>query len=160
VGDLWRQGDLRVVHEHLAAAGARTFLGALCEVPAPEGSPLLIATTLPGQMHEIGALMVAATAASEGWRALYAGPNLPAEEVALAVRSHEDCRVLALSFVFPPGDALLAAEVRRLGELLTDDIIILAGGHAAEDYADELESIGARRVQNLQEMRVVLEEIR
>ncbi len=88
VGALWRNGELRVVHEHLAAAGARTFLGALCEVPSPAAAPLLMSTTLPGQMHEIGALMVAATAASEGWRVLYVGPNLPVEEVAQAVRSH------------------------------------------------------------------------
>ncbi len=160
VGELWRQGELRVVHEHLAAAGARTFLGALYEIPAPDAAPLLLSTTLPGQMHEIGALMVAATAASEGWRALYAGPNLPAEEVALAVRSHENCRVLALSFVFPPDDALLTAQVRLLGEFLPKNITVLAGGRAAEHYADELQAIGARRVHNLQELRGELEKLR
>ena len=160
VGELWRKGELRVVNEHLAAAGARTFLGALCEVPLPDSAPLLLSTTLPGQMHEIGALMVAATAASEGWRALYAGPNLPAEEVALAVRSHPNCRVLALSFVFPPDDALLVEQVQRLGQFLPEGITVLAGGRAAEDYAAELDIIGARRMKNLQELRHTLEEMR
>lgn len=160
VGAMWRSGELRVVHEHLAAAGARSFLGSFCELPAPMGAPLLMATTLPGQMHEIGALMVAATAASEGWRALYAGANLPAEEIVLAMRAHEGCRVIALSFIFPPDDPNVAAEVRRLGEFLPTGVQVLAGGRAAENYAEPLNSIGARRVANLRELRSTLEELR
>jgi methanogenic corrinoid protein MtbC1 len=160
VGDLWRRGELRVVHEHLAAAGARSFLGALTEIASAAPAPLLISTTLPGQLHEIGAMMVAATAASEGWRALYLGPDLPPEEVAAAVREQPACRVLALSFVFPPDDDQLPTEVRRLGEFLPENLTILAGGRAIENYAAELDAIGAQRVPDLQALRGALEELR
>lgn len=160
VGDLWRRGDLRVVHEHLAAAGARSFLGALTEIAAAAPAPLLISTTLPGQMHEIGAMMVAATAASEGWRAIYLGPDLPPEEIAAAVREQPACRVLALSFVFPPDDQHLPAEVKRLGEFLPSGLTLIAGGRAVENYAAELDTLGARRVPDLQALRSALEELR
>ena len=166
VGDLWRRGDLRVVHEHLAAAGARSFLGALTEMAPAASAPLLLSTTLPGQVHEIGAMMVAATAASEGWRALYLGPDLPPEEIVAAVREQPSCRVLALSFVFPPDDESMPNELRRLseflrlGESLPENITVIAGGRAVESYVTELDALGARRVPGLQALRTVLEELR
>ena len=166
VGDLWRKGDLRVVHEHLAAAGARSFLGALTEMAPAASAPLLLSTTLPGQMHEIGAMMVAATAASEGWRAIYLGPDLPPEEIVAAVRDQPTCRVLALSFVFPPDDDRMPNELRRLsdflrvGEFLPQGLTVVAGGRAVENYATELDALRARRVPTLQALRSALEELR
>ncbi len=162
VGERWRAGTMRVAHEHLAASAARTFLGALLEALVPADAPLLLATTLEGQTHEIGALMAAATAASEGWRTLYLGPNLPAEEVGAAVRAHANYGVcaLALSFVYPSDDVRLELEVRRLGEFLPPRFPVFAGGRAAAGYAAALDAIGARRVADLQELRHVLEELR
>jgi MerR family transcriptional regulator, light-induced transcriptional regulator len=159
-GEMWRNGTLRIVHEHLASAGARSFLGALMETPVAENAPLLLVTTPVGQVHEIGALMAAATAVSEGWRALYLGPSLPAEEVALAVRSHDGARALALSFVYPPDDLHIAGEIKRLGEFLPKGFSVIAGGRAAGEYAAELDAIGARRVGDLQELRAALEVLR
>jgi methanogenic corrinoid protein MtbC1/transposase-like protein len=166
IGDLWRRGELRVMHEHLAAAGARSFLSALTEMTPAAPAPLLLSTTLPGQMHEIGAMLVAATAASEGWRAIYLGPDLPPEEVVAAVRDQPSCRVLALSFVFPPDDERLPAELCRLGdflrldESLPENLVVIAGGRSVENYAAELDALSARRVPDLQALRTALEELR
>ena len=162
LGERWRAGTMRVAHEHLAASVTRTFLGAFLEAPASAEAPLLLATTLEGQTHEIGALMAAATATSEGWRALYLGPNMPAEEIGAAVRAHEKTSLcaLALSFVYPPDDARLEAEVRRLGDFLPSGFAIFAGGRAAAGYGAALDAIGAHRVANLQELRHALEALR
>lgn len=160
IGEMWRSGELRIVHEHLAAAVARSYLGALLEAPVPENAPLLLVTTLTGQTHEIGALMAAATAVSEGWRALYLGPNLPAEEIALAARSHQGAHTLALSFVYPSDDKHGASQIHQLGEFLPPGFSIIAGGRATDGYAAALDSIGARRVHDLQQFRTALEELR
>jgi DNA-binding transcriptional MerR regulator/methylmalonyl-CoA mutase cobalamin-binding subunit len=162
MGERWRTGTMRVAHEHLAATTTRTFLGALLEAQVPAEAPMLIATTLPGQTHEIGALMAAATAASEGWRTLYLGPNLPAEEIAAAAHVHaaKGARALALSFVYPPDDAILENELRRLGEFLPQGFCVIAGGSAADGYAAVLDDIGAQRVSDLQDLRRVLEQLR
>lgn len=162
LGERWRSGEMRVAHEHLAASAARTFLGAFLEGSVSAEAPLLVATTLEGQTHEIGALMAGATASSEGWRVLYPGPNLPAEEIGAVVRAHEKngLRALALSFVYPPDDSRLEDEVRRLGEFLPPGLPIFAGGRAVQSYAAALDAIGARRMADLQELRHALEELR
>ena len=49
IGDLWRDGALRIMHEHLASAIVRTLLGGLA-TPASLSpiAPHIIITTLPG----------------------------------------------------------------------------------------------------------------
>src|SRR5215218_3264004 len=69
VGELWHQGEMRPTHEHVASAVVGSFLGGMYHaVDTPATAPHLIATTPPRQRHELGALMVAAVAAGEGWR--------------------------------------------------------------------------------------------
>ena len=85
IGELWREGTLRIMHEHLASAIVRSLLGSLVTTAgAPPTAPYLIVTTPAGQLHEIGALIIASVASTEGWRVTYLGPNLPAEDMAAA----------------------------------------------------------------------------
>ena len=85
IGDRWHEGTLRVAHEHLASAVVRTSLGSLSRGFGPSPSdPALVVATPSGQLHELGALVVATTAASNGWHVTYLGPSLPAEDIAAA----------------------------------------------------------------------------
>ncbi|HEU4403495.1 MAG TPA: B12-binding domain-containing protein, partial [Candidatus Polarisedimenticolia bacterium] len=161
VGDLWRGGKLRVAHEHVATAVARTFAGNLTSAISalPETAPCLIVTTPSGQVHEFGALFVAATAVSEGWRGIYLGPGLPAEEIALVAR-HKMARAVALSIVYPADDPRLAEELKKLRGLLPEKLSILAGGAAAPAYGKAIGSIKGRLVPDLPSLRVILESLR
>ncbi|MFH1998638.1 MAG: MerR family transcriptional regulator, partial [Planctomycetota bacterium] len=101
VGDLWHKGTLRIANEHFATSVVRSFLGHMSDSDhLPENAPCLVVTTPPGQVHEMGALIVATSAFSLGWRALYLGPNLPAEEICSAVGKNH-ARAVALSIVYP-----------------------------------------------------------
>jgi methylmalonyl-CoA mutase cobalamin-binding domain/chain len=120
---------------------------------------MVVVTTPPGQVHEIGALMVAATATSEGWRVVYLGANLPTEEIAAAVL-HSNARALALSIVYPVDDTRLPDELRRLDRVLPPHVTVLAGGRAIEEYAAVLDEIGAVAVHSLMELRLELEQLR
>jgi DNA-binding transcriptional MerR regulator/methylmalonyl-CoA mutase cobalamin-binding subunit len=161
IGDLWREGSLRVAHEHLASAVVRTFLGnnirGSGEISA--SAPNLIAATPAGQVHELGALIVAVTAASEGWQVTYLGPNLPAEEIAGAAQQNET-RVVALSLVYPADDPRLREELRKLRRYLAEEVILLVGGRAAGSYSDILGEIGAVRLNDMPSLRVKLESLR
>jgi methanogenic corrinoid protein MtbC1 len=161
VGVLWREGKLRVAHEHVATAVARTFVGNLTFAISalPETAPCLIVTTPSGQAHELGALFVAATAVSEGWRGIYLGTSLPAEEIALAARQ-KMARAVALSIVYPADDPHLAEELMKLRGLLPEKLPILAGGAAAPAYGKAIGSIKGKLVPDLQSLRVVLESLR
>jgi DNA-binding transcriptional MerR regulator/methylmalonyl-CoA mutase cobalamin-binding subunit len=158
IGEQWKQGSLRPFHEHMASAVVRSFLGAvLGEVSCL--APVFLAATPARQRHELGALLATAAAAAEGWQVLYLGPDLPPEEIAAAAL-HQDARVVALSLVYPPDDALLREELRRLRRLLGSGIEVIAGGRAAAAYADVLREIGALRLDDLRALRHHLEEVR
>jgi methanogenic corrinoid protein MtbC1 len=161
VGDAWRDGTLRVAHEHMAAAMVRTFVGNMNGgFPHSPEAPNLVVTTPAGQLHELGALLVATTAVSEGWRVTYLGPNLPADEMASAVEQ-SGARALALSIVYPPDDPHLKDELKHLARLLANDSVsLLVGGRGVDGYADVLEEIGAESIPNLDELRTKLQSLR
>ena len=117
VGERWRRGVLRIAQEHLATAVIRTFLaGIMQRARVDEQAPNLVVATPTGQLHEIGALLAAAAAATEGWRVTYLGSNLPSEEIA-ATALHSGARAIALSIVFPDDDLRLPQEVAQLRPL-------------------------------------------
>jgi DNA-binding transcriptional MerR regulator/methylmalonyl-CoA mutase cobalamin-binding subunit len=159
VGERWREGTLRPVHGQLASAVLRRVLDRFSEAAAPPGAPELVVATPAGQMHELGALLVAATAAAEGWAVTFIGTSLPAEDIADAVRV-TGAPALALSIVHPSGDRALADELRTLASRLPSATLVLVGGAAAPSYAPTIDAIGAERLANLAELRVRLRAIR
>ena len=158
VGEMWSEGTLRVADEHLATSVIRTFLGTLqFSNRAPQGAPMLVATTPAGQWHEIGALLASLTAQSAGWNTLYMGPNLPAEEIAGAAITHSASAV-ALSIIYPGDDSLLSTELYKIQRALPA-IPLLIGGRAAAHYKSTIEEIGAQYVGHLALMPEMLSKI-
>lgn len=156
IGELWRQGVLRPAHEHLATAVVKTLLCGLQGASrTPRSAPCLAVATPAGQFHELGALLVAATAAAEGWHVLYLGPNLPAEEIAQVARE-VGARAVALSLTYPADDPRLGDELEDLRRRLEGGIALIVGGQAAEPYTPALERIGALRPADLGGLRDVL----
>lgn len=160
IGQAWQEGTLRVAQEHLTTAILRTFLGSMVTPgqTAPPG-PFLVATTPAGQMHELGALTSAVAAASEGWRTVYLGPNLPAEEIARAALQ-DRARAVALSIIHPADDPRLGPELLKLRRGLGNGVAIIVGGRAASGYDDILNEIGAARLPDLRALRARLEGLR
>jgi MerR family transcriptional regulator, light-induced transcriptional regulator len=160
IGDCWRGGALTAAHEHFATVVIRMFLGqATKPFAASEASPVLVAATLVGQLHELGALLAAATATNLGWHVTYLGPSLPAAEIAGAARQRR-ARAVALSFVYPEDDPRIAQELARLRELLPPGVDVLAGGRACPAYRTALDPIGAQPVRDLAELCVALDNLR
>ncbi len=148
VGDLWRDGSLSMSHEHLATPLVRSALSSLMSAHSTPGArPEIVVTTPAGQLHEIGALMAAATAAASGWRVTYLGPNLPAAEIATAATLRK-ARAVALSLVYPASDPRLEEELRKLRRLLSLDAAVIVGGPAARGYEAVLRETGAAHAAN------------
>ena len=160
IGELWRDGTLRVIHEHMATAVTRSFLGNVRSAyDVPETAPGVITTTPVGQLHELGALMASATASAEGWRVTYLGPNLPAEEIAAAARQNQ-ARAVALSIVYPTDDPRLEPELQKLRRLLPGDVALLIGGRAAVNYRTTLEMLGVQLIKDMASFSAILEALR
>jgi DNA-binding transcriptional MerR regulator/methanogenic corrinoid protein MtbC1 len=160
LGTGWREGTLRPAHGHLASAVLRRLLERVIEsASSPLATANLVVATPAGQVHEFGALIVAATAAAEGWRVTYLGTDLPAEDIAEAA-ARTRARAAALSVVFPAGDAALGDELRRLGAALPKDVALVVGGAVAAAYSAVLDEIGAVRLTDLAAFRAQLRALR
>jgi MerR family transcriptional regulator, light-induced transcriptional regulator len=143
VADGVHRGTLRPPHQHLAQAVLRRVLDRVTEAATlPGAGPELVVATPPGQPQELGALLAAAAAAAEGWRVIYLGPGLPAEDIAEAA-AHARARVVAVSLGTAPSDRIVPRELRRLRTLLPNDVAIVAEGTAAEAHRGVLREIGA-----------------
>lgn len=160
IGDLWRDGILRVNHEHMATAVVRSFLGNFrVAYETPPTAPGIVITTPIGQLHELGALMAAATATSEGWRVTYLGPNLPAEEIAAAAKQNQ-AKAIGLSIVYPGDDARMSDEMQKLRRGVPDDVVIMVGGRAALSYQHIFEAAGLTHLDDMLSLSAALESLR
>lgn len=160
IGEAWRVGELRACHEHMATVQVRFFLGALLfDSMMTTTGPVLLVTTPRGQRHELGALMVAVTAAQAGWLPLYLGPDMPSDEIAFAA-GEKNAVAVALSISYPADDPRLAEALRRLRRQLAESVAIVVGGAAVAGYREALAEIGALCPPDLSSLRATLEQLR
>jgi methanogenic corrinoid protein MtbC1 len=157
VGELWQAGEIDPAHEHMATVLVR---GILTEVigALPPSEPLrrLIVATPSGERHEIGALLVATTAAAAGWAITHLGTDLPAASIvraALAV----DARAVALSLVHPADPERAIEEILEVRERLRGIIEVFAGGAAALAARGRLEHAGVRVLEDVAPLPATLE---
>lgn len=142
IGESWQHGTLRPSHEHIATAVIREML--LTPVPGSQlapHAPELVVATPAGELHEMGALIVAASARDLGWHVTYLGPNLPVEEIA-ACAIARCAKAVALSVVYPAKCPVIEEKLRRIRELLPPFMGLIVGGRAAESYKDCLAELG------------------
>ena len=159
IGEKWQKGELRIAHEHLALGTIRTFLGNMLRNASTQANgPVVVAGTLSGQGHEIGALIVSWLAASQGWRPAYLGPSLPAEEL-VATAKQLSARLIALSFVYPGASTRTVAQIEQLGRLSEQfSIPFIAGGRAVICYAGSIRAAGGIVMAEFSEFRAYLGE--
>jgi len=128
IGAAWSAGTLGPAQEHVASVVVRRFLDwLLSTMGAEKGAAVIVTGTPAGERHELGALLAAVSAAAEGWRAVYLGPDLPASEIATAA-TRVGARVVAVSVVDPTKADLMAEEVHRIRQVLPGSIRLIVGG--------------------------------
>jgi MerR family transcriptional regulator, light-induced transcriptional regulator len=159
LGAAWHAGEITAAQEHFSTAVIRGFLGQMRPYAPSDAAPLLVVATLTGQLHELGALLVAAAATSLGWRVTYLGVGLPALEIAGAVHQ-ASARAVALSLVYPDDDPHLPGEVLRLRAALPPVMPLLIGGRAAASYRPALGDAQATFIGSLDELFTALDAIR
>ena len=160
IGEMWKNGDIRIVNEHISTGVIRKFLTSLIDNNTiPNNAPSIIIATPKGQLHELGALIIAAIASSDGWNVTYMGPDLPGEEIAAAINRLKP-KIVALSIVYPSDDHVLQKEMAKLKNLLNNGVTILAGGRSTGYYKSALDSMNAKIISGIDEFRSELEAAR
>jgi DNA-binding transcriptional MerR regulator/methylmalonyl-CoA mutase cobalamin-binding subunit len=160
IGEATRSGGMRIAHEHMATAHLRTFLGALRFRETFTGTePRIVITTPTGQLHELGALMVAALVSIDGWMPVYLGPNTPADEIAACVQQCS-ARAVSLSLTYPADDPRIPTELTRLKSQLDDKVTVFVGGAAASVHGELINRLGLHSPTSLKGLRDHLQQLR
>ena len=82
VGESWKEGELKIPHEHIISGQLRSLLGTLMRHVEPVvAAPRILVTTPPNHLHEFGAIIGAFIAASRGFEPIYLGANTPFEDI-------------------------------------------------------------------------------
>lgn len=157
VGDRWAAGLICPANEHLLTVNVRRVLAWLTDsVPVSPEAPTVVLTTPVGQWHEIGSQIAGVLAAIAGWKVVFLGPNLPAEDIIRAIEMTDASAVL-LGATMGDGEMLMA-ELRKLREGLDPEIDMIVGGRGAEPFATRLEELGIRFLENFDELEEELSE--
>ena len=108
IGDAWMRGELQVFEEHLYTEQLQVALRtAINAFPRQNGTPRVLLTTFPAELHGIGLLMVEAMMVPEGVHCISLGPQTPLEDIRRAALAHK-VNIVALSFsaAFPLRQAI------------------------------------------------------
>ncbi len=159
IGDRWRSGELRPVHEHMASSIVRSLTYILRNNnPCSPDAPRMIVCTPINQLHELGALLAGIIAELKGWKVTYLGANLPAEEIAAAVK-FTNASAVTISISFKTDDHVISKELRRLRKLLGNDVALIVGGRAAFHYEGVLDEVGVLKIKNYEHFRQILQDL-
>jgi len=157
IGDRWHDGSLRVAHEHLASEVVHAYIFGLQPTRAVLDSELrMVVATLGHSRHELGALLAASIALDEGWQVSYLGAEIPPEEIAAAV-AQQGAQAVALSSIFSRDLLPLERDLRRLRQLMGEDVALFLGGDGFLPLASVLDEIGARLFRSLDDFAAYLQ---
>jgi len=154
VGENWMRGELEVFEEHIFSESLQLVLRqAVQAMPrlAMAERPRVLLTTLPGEQHGLGLLMVEAMLTLEGCQCLSLGVQTPLEELPRAAAAHR-ADIVGLSF----SGYLSAGAVQRglasLRGLLNPAIELWVGGRSPALQQRRLAVAGVHYIAELAEV--------
>lgn len=152
IGSSWQGGSLRIAHEHLATQVIRNFLmNVISGYRFEENAPTAIIATPCGQRHELGALIGAVIMASQGWKPIYLGPDLPAAEISYSSNVIKP-KVVYLSIIYA-GDPKLTEEIAQIRFLLSEDVRLILSGNDLSKIEENIKKTGALIVNTPDELK-------
>ena len=157
IGDDWHAGRTTIAHEHLASSVVHDLVTESMRSLTRRGGPDAVLVATPsGERHAIGAALVGAAAAAEGWRVVYLGADIPANEIAAAAAIAPNVRAVAMSITYLRDRAKTLADLRALRALLPASVVVVAGGAGANGIEGDLAELGIRVGANLADLRDAL----
>ncbi|HLI06071.1 MAG TPA: B12-binding domain-containing protein [Ktedonobacteraceae bacterium] len=136
IGRLWEQGQITVSVEHFASAFFQGLLTSLFHaMPANSANPLVIACCAPGEVHELGALMLSLLLRRAGLHVAYLGQSIETIGLLQTIRQLSPALVCVSATLMSCLEAL-AALGQQLQELPLPCPAFVFGGQLFERHAD------------------------
>lgn len=130
LGNAWSQGKLAIYQEHLCTQVMKSLIRhALAEHNFPGGNPKVMLTTVTGEQHSLGLLMVEALLRLGGAEVISFGTQMPFKDIKEAATTHSvDVIGLSFSSGFKTDDALVM--LSGLRQMIDTGTRIWVGGEA------------------------------
>jgi len=131
VGAAWAAGELDVAHEHFASERLRHFLTSRWRPLSDRArGGVIVCAALPGEQHDLGLHMVAATVAIHDMRVIFLGANTPLDSI--QATANQSSAVAVLISVAPSSDPDEALKyLIELRESISPAVELLVGGAGA-----------------------------
>lgn len=90
IGRLWETNQITVADEHMGTAITQFVMSNLYQYLeiADEQRGRLVMTGVQGELHQVGANMVADVLEADGWDVVFLGTNVPTEGIIQSIRQH------------------------------------------------------------------------
>ena len=145
VGQLWELNKISVAQEHIATAITQYAIAAIYPrlVPAAVHRGAMVVTGVAGELHQIGANLVADAMEANGWKVRFLGTNLPHSSV-LATIEEISADVLCISTTIVANLPSVVDLVRTVrSKLYESGPKIVLGGAAYRVATQFVRDIGA-----------------
>jgi methanogenic corrinoid protein MtbC1 len=144
IGRLWQVNQISVAQEHYCTAATQMIMSQLYPrifETEKKGGRRLVATCVGGELHEIGARMVADFFEMDGWDTYFLGANMPTESILrMAAQQHANLLAISATMTYHVEEVReLIRETRRSGLKLQ----ILVGGYPFNRAPDLWKKVGA-----------------
>lgn len=128
VGDAWENGIVAVRDEHLYSEIVQGLVReSLAPLVQPQGEPRVLLTTVPGEPHMLGLLLLETVMSLEQAYCISLGPQSPLEEIARAASDFK-ANIVALSFSLAFPKKRILPTLRAVRAQLSPEIKLWAGG--------------------------------
>ncbi|MEP7136156.1 MAG: cobalamin-dependent protein [Chloroflexota bacterium] len=143
IGRLWQVNQISVAQEHYCTAATQMIMSQLYPqiFAGAKNGHTLVATCVDGELHEIGARMVADLLELDGWDTHFLGANTPTQSV-LQMLAQRQAAILAIS-------ATMTFHLDKVRELIVETrqsglkVHILVGGQPFNQVANLWQQVGA-----------------
>lgn len=141
VGEAWSQGEMAIFEEHLYTELMKNLIRqSLSEQQLENRGPRVMLTTVPGEKHSLGLLMVEALLRLGGAQVITFGVEMPFRDIREAALGHQ-VEIIGLSFSagFKPEDALVM--LSGLRQIVDRKVRIWVGGGAFDGIIEMPEGV-------------------
>lgn len=145
VGNLWQCNKITVAHEHYCTAATQQIMSGLYQhvFSSERKGKTMVASSIAGEMHELGIRMVSDFFEMDGWDTYYLGANVPDHQLQEYLKEYK-ADIFALSVTLPTHISKTATLIKKIrSNTNLSHLKIMVGGYPFLINPELLEEIGA-----------------
>lgn len=146
IGRLWQTNKISVAQEHFCTGATQLVMSQLYPYmfTGEKKNNKLVATCVPGELHEMGARMVTDFFEMNGWDTYYLGANMPAESVVrYLVEIKPQCLAISATMTYHVSAVQEMIRKIRSNPDVSSKLVILVGGYPFKVAEGLWMSVGA-----------------